>query len=123
MKKCILIALITTSLFLLSNCSKYQQAPETVVKNGGERIYNNDFTTLEIRSFWAVCQQSFLQKNPYTPPKFIIEYCDCYSDHVRRTYKSMKELNSLKSYEELTKSLIIECNLKIQQELAPIDPA
>ncbi len=35
----------------------------------------------------------------------------------------MKELNSLKSYEELTKSLIIECNLKIQQELAPIDPA
>jgi len=117
MKKCILIALIITSLFLLSNCSKYQQTPE-------ERgTYSNDFTTLEIRSFWAVCQQSFLQKNPYTPPKFIIEYCDCYSDHVRRTYKSMKELNSLKSYEELTKSLIIECNLKIQQELAPIDPA
>ena len=110
------LLITVASLILLVGCAN-------VPSKRIERVYNNDFTTLEIRSFWAVCQKSFLQKNPYTPPRVMIEYCDCYSDHVRRSYKSMKELNSLKSYEELTKSLITECNMKIQQEQGLIDPA
>ena len=95
----------------------------TSVKPEGAREYNNNFTTLEIRSLWTLCQQAFLQKNPYTKPSVIIEYCDCYSDYVRKTYKDKKELNDLAIYDNLTKNLIIECNMKLQQEQALADPA
>jgi len=117
MKKCILIALIITSLFLLSNCSKVQQAPEE------KGVYSNNFSTLEIRSFWTMCQQAFIQKNPYITPGILIRYCDCYSDLVRRTYKDVGELNAKASSENLSKNLIIECNMKLQQEQSLANPA
>ena len=95
----------------------------TTIKPKETSIYNNNFTTLEIRSLWVLCQQAFLQKNPYTKPRVIIEYCDCYSDYVRKTYKDKKELNDLAIYDNLTKNLIIECNMKLQQEQSLADPA
>ena len=115
MKKCILIAV---SVFLLANCTKVQEDPV-------KAIYSNNFTTWEIRSYWALCQQAFLQKNPYTPAPVLIKHCDCYSDYVRRTYKDVTELEykSAESFDNLTKNLIIECNLKFQQEQALADPA
>ena len=117
MKKCILIALIIVSLFLLSNCSKVQQASD--IKN----VYSNNFSTLEIRSFWTMCQQAFIQKNPYITPSILIRYCDCYSDLVRRTYKDVRELNAKASSKNLSKSLIVQCNMKLQQEQALANPA
>ena len=114
MKKYTLIAI---SIFLLTSCTKVKEDP---VKD----IYSNNFTTLEIRSYWTLCQQAFLQKNPYTPEHVLIKHCDCYSDYVRRTYKDVNELNykSANSFNNLTKNLIIECNLKLQQEQALADP-
>jgi len=88
-----------------------------------EKVYSNNFTTLEIRSFWTMCQQAFLQKNPYTTPGILIRYCDCYSDLVRRTYRDVGELNNKASSEDLTNKLIVECNMKLQQEQALTDPA
>ena len=67
------ITLIAISIFLLANCTKVQEDP---VKT----IYSNNFTTWEIRSYWALCQQAFLLKNPYTPVPVLIKHCDCYSD-------------------------------------------
>ena len=121
MEKCALLALIATSLFLLSNCSKVQQAPEKeVVKS----TYSNDFTTLEIRSLWHVCSLSFFERNPYTPKEVMVNHCDCYSDYMRKTYKDRAEINSFTKEKatELTKNLIIECNLKFHQDQTFINP-
>jgi len=107
--------LIVVLMILLTGCVTVQ--PKV------ERVYSNNFTTLEIRSFWTMCQQAFLQKNPYTTPNILIRYCDCYSDLVRRTYKDVAELNAKASDENLTKKLIVECNMKLQQEQALADPA
>ena len=111
--------LIVVLLVLLTGCVT---KPQPVVE---KRIYSNNFTTWEIRSYWALCQQAFLQKNPYTPVPVLIKHCDCYSDYVRRTYKDVTELEykSAESFDNLTKNLIIECNLKFQQEQALADPA
>ena len=87
--------------------------PKEEVQPRKESIYSNDFSTEEIRSFWALCQKAFLAKNPYTPPPVLIGHSDCYSDYVRRTYKSAKELNNLAIYDNLTKNLITECNFKL----------
>ena len=102
--------LIAVSLILMG-CTTIQ--PKEEVQPRKESIYSNDFSTEEIRSFWALCQKAFLQKNPYTPPPVLIGHCDCYSDYVRRTYKSAKELNNLAIYDNLTKNLITECNFKL----------
>ena len=102
--------LIAVSLILMG-CTTIQ--PKEEVQPRKESIYSNDFSTEEIRSFWALCQKAFLQKNPYTPPVVLIGHCDCYSDYVRRTYKSAKELNNLAIYDNLTKNLITECNFKL----------
>ena len=102
--------LIAVSLILMG-CTTIQ--PKEEVHPRKESIYSNEFSTEEIRSFWALCQKAFLQKNPYTPPPVLIGHCDCYSDYVRRTYKSAKELNNLAIYDNLTKNLITECNFKL----------
>ena len=102
--------LIAVSLILIG-CTTFQPKEEVPLKT--ESIYSNDFSTEEIRSFWALCQKAFLAKNPYTPPPVLIGHCDCYSDYVRRTYKSAKELNNLAIYDNLTKNLITECNFKL----------
>ena len=100
--------LIVVLMVLLTGCVNKPQ-PEIE-----KRLYSNNFTTLEIRSYWTLCQQAFLQKNPYTPVPVLISHCDCYSDYVRRTYKSSEELNNLTIYDNLTKNLITECNFKLQ---------
>ena len=120
MGKCVLLALIATSLFLLSNCSKVQQAPEAKVE---KMVYSNNFSTLEIRSFWHMCSLTFRQKNPFTQPEFLVEHCDCYSDYIRKTYKNKLELDTLAVSDNLSKKLITECNFKLQQEKALADPA
>ena len=102
--------LIAVSLILIG-CTNFQPQEEVQLKE--ENKYSNDFSTEEIRAYWALCQQAFLQKTPYTPPPVIIGHCDCYSDYVRRTYKSAKELNNLAIYDNLTKNLITECNFKL----------
>jgi len=111
--------LIVVLMVLLTGCVN---KPQPVIE---KRIYSNNFTTLEIRSYWTLCQQAFLEKNPYTPVPVLIKHCDCYSDYVRRTYKDVKELEykSVDSFNNLTKNLIIECNMKLQQEQALADPA
>jgi len=103
--------LIVVLIVLLTGCTKVN---EKKIEPKEESKYSNDFTTEEIRAYWALCQQAFLQKNPYTPPPVIIGHCDCYSDYVRRTYKSSEELNNLTIYDNLTKNLITECNFKLQ---------
>ena len=109
--------LIVVLMVLLTGCVT---KPQPVVEKA---TYSNDFTTLQIRSYWMICQQAFMQKNPYTPEMVLIKYCDCYSDYVRKTYKNIEELNYKSSGDSLTKGLIIECNLKLQQEQALADPA
>ena len=114
--------LIVVLLVLLTGCTTVN---EKNIEPKEKSKYSNDFTTEEIRAYWALCQQAFLQKNPYTPRPVIIGHCACYSDYVRRTYKDVKELEykSVDSFDNLTKNLIIECNMKLQQEQALADPA
>ena len=106
MGKCVLLVLIATSLFLLSNCSKVQQAPEAKVE---KMVYSNNFSTLEIRSFWHMCSLTFRQKNPFTQPEFLVEHCDCYSDYIRKTYKSIFDWkNGIQAEENGSPTRVIE---------------
>ena len=103
--------LIVVLIILFTGCTVNKPTP---IEQKEENKYSNNFTTEEIRAYWALCQQAFLQKNPYTPRPIIIGHCDCYSDYVRKTYKDREELNNLSIYDNLTKSLITECNFKLQ---------
>ena len=90
--------LIVVLIILFTGCTVNK--PSQIEKKEKNK-YSNNFTTEEIRAYWALCQQAFLQKNPYTPPLVIIGHCDCYSDYVRKTYKNTKELNNLTIYNQM----------------------
>jgi len=112
---CIIVIAIT-------GCASIKQVPEEKIE---KMAYSNNFSTLEIRSLWHICSLSFFERNPYTPKEIMVNHCDCYSDYVRKTYKDRGEINSFtkEKAEELTRNLIIECNIKFQQEQSYIDPA
>ncbi len=101
----ILIVSIITSLFLLSNCSKYQQAPESV-----KQKFSGNFTTEHIRQSWQMCsvthQQAKVSQAVYYP------LCDCAVDTIRARFKDgvvLQNINKTES-DELAVLIRLKCN-------------
>jgi|TARA_R100000093_G_C1906545_1_gene61482 hypothetical protein len=45
-----------------------------------------EFSTQDIREMWWACSQKFRNLMPTVREQTIIYLCDCYTDHMRKTY-------------------------------------
>ena len=76
MKKIITLYILTTLLLLGS----YGYAKESEL----------EYSTEQIREMWQACSYNFQINFPKIPERIRWPLCDCYMDHLRKTYSSLR---------------------------------
>ena len=51
------------------------------------------FETLKIREMWYICSTKFQEVAPYLSQVERVLLCDCYVDHMRKTYTPQEVIN------------------------------
>ena len=49
-----------------------------------------EYSTEQIRGMWQSCSYFLQEEYPQIPGKIRIPLCDCYMDHLRKTYSSLR---------------------------------